>query len=289
MPEFFATKFGEAARPPAVRGWSPPPSRRASASPTSRSPARSRCARRSSRAGADPEKIAVVLNTADEAIFDAAATRRAAARRRRFTLICHGSDRGALRARHAIEAVAAARGRDPGPAARDLRRGVAAPGAASARAPSSVSATGSTSATAGCPIEELLDAIAAADAGVVAMKRDPFRDLTHCNKMYDFVAMRRPVIMSRTRSVEAYFSDDAFLWFTAEDPDDLARAIRRLYADPALGDRLVEQAEPRSSPTAGRASGGSTSATSCRPRPAERRWPTATCRRRSTPRPGRRR
>ncbi len=98
------------------------------------------------------------------------------------------------------------------------------------------------------PIEELLDAIAAADGGIVAMKRDPFRDLVHCNKMYDLVAMRRPVITSRTRSVEAYFSDDAFLWFTAEDPDDLARAIRRLYADPGLGDRLVQQAEAEVEP-----------------------------------------
>jgi len=78
--------------------------------------------------------------------------------------------------------------------------------------------------------------------GVVAVKRDVFRDLVHCNKMYDLIAMRRPVITSRTRSVEAYFSDDAFLWFTAEDPEDLARAIRELYAEPELGDRLVEQA-----------------------------------------------
>jgi glycosyltransferase involved in cell wall biosynthesis len=61
--------------------------------------------------------------------------------------------------------------------------------------------------------------------------------------MYDLVAMRRPVITSRTRSVEAYFSDDAFLYFTADDPQDLARAIRRLYDDPELGDRLIERAE----------------------------------------------
>ena len=54
--------------------------------------------------------------------------------------------------------------------------------------------------------------------------------------------MRRPVITSRTRSVEAYFSDDAFLYFTAEDHEDLARAIRRLHADPALGEKLVKQA-----------------------------------------------
>jgi hypothetical protein len=56
------------------------------------------------------------------------------------------------------------------------------------------------------------------------------------------------VITSRTRSVEAYFSDDAFLYFTADDPEDLARAIRQLHAEPALGDKLVKQAEEEVEP-----------------------------------------
>ena len=45
------------------------------------------------------------------------------------------------------------------------------------------------------PIDELLRAIAGADVGVVAMKRDAFRDLTLCNKMYDFITMRRPAVV----------------------------------------------------------------------------------------------
>jgi glycosyltransferase involved in cell wall biosynthesis len=93
-----------------------------------------------------------------------------------------------------------------------------------------------------------VDAIAAADAGIVAMKRDAFRDLVHCNKMYDLIAMRRPVISSRTRSVEAYFSDEALLYFTADDPDDLARAIKQLHAEQALGARLVQRAQEEVEP-----------------------------------------
>ena len=123
------------------------------------------------------------------------------------------------------------------------------------------------------PIEELVEAIAAADAGVVAMKRDVFRDLVHCNKMYDLIAMRRPVITSRTRSVEAYFSDDAFLYFTAEDAEDLARAIRRLHADPELGERLVERAgeevEPYRWPRQREQSTGATSCPASGSRPAD--------------------
>jgi glycosyltransferase involved in cell wall biosynthesis len=92
------------------------------------------------------------------------------------------------------------------------------------------------------PIDDLLEAISRADAGVVAMKRDAFRDLTHCNKMYDLVTMRRPVINSRTRSVQAYFDDECFEYFDSSDPADLARAMRRMHDEPERRERLVARA-----------------------------------------------
>jgi hypothetical protein len=58
--------------------------------------------------------------------------------------------------------------------------------------------------------------------------------------------MRRPAIVSRTRSVEAYFDPSCFLLLESGDEPDLARAIRTLYRDPALGDRLVRRAAERS-------------------------------------------
>ena len=74
------------------------------------------------------------------------------------------------------------------------------------------------------PIEQLVAGIADADVGVVALRRNVFRDLTHCNKMFDFIAMRRPVV-SRTRAVEAYFPESCFALFESGDERDLARAI----------------------------------------------------------------
>ncbi len=72
------------------------------------------------------------------------------------------------------------------------------------------------------------------------MKQDAFRDLTHCNKMYEFLALRLPVISSRTRSVAAYFSDAALEYFRPGDPQDLAAAIRRVHDDAEHRRRLVE-------------------------------------------------
>jgi glycosyltransferase involved in cell wall biosynthesis len=191
--------------------------------------------------GADAEKITVVVNSADEETFDPDRYPPKARRGDQFVLISHGSVEERYGLDTAIHAVAFLKDEIPGlrleiygegsflPELRELahRLGVS----------DRVSFSG-----AYVPMPELLRAIASADAGLVAMKRDAFRDLTQCNKMYDLMAMRRPAIVSRTRSVEEYFGDRCFQMFTADDPHDLARAVVALYADAELGDQLVERA-----------------------------------------------
>lgn len=98
------------------------------------------------------------------------------------------------------------------------------------------------------PIPELLAGIASADAGVVPTKRNAYRDLTHSSKMFDLIAMRKPAIVARTRSVEAYFDDSCLQLFESDDEHDLARAIRELHADPGLRERLVRRATEVSEP-----------------------------------------
>jgi len=92
------------------------------------------------------------------------------------------------------------------------------------------------------PLDELLPRILEADAGVVAIRRDGCFDLTHSNKMYDLIALRKPIVMSRTRAVEAYFDDDCFQLFESGSEHDLARAIYELYAHPDIGRRIVAKA-----------------------------------------------
>jgi glycosyltransferase involved in cell wall biosynthesis len=240
MPEFFATKFGVGLDHWAVRAVGAVEQasiRFADFTITCTNQMRDAFIGR----GADPDRVGVVHNTAEEDIFDPEQHPPRARDNGRFTLICHGSVEERYGLDTAIKAVATLVDEIP-----ELRLQIYGKGGQLAElrelaceldVRDRVDFNGRW-----VPIEELLDAIAAADGGIVAMKRDAFRDLVHCNKMYDLIAMRRPVITSRTRSVEAYFSDDAFLYFTAEDHEDLARAIKRLYADPDLGEKLVEQA-----------------------------------------------
>jgi glycosyltransferase involved in cell wall biosynthesis len=240
MPEFFATKFGTDLDHRAVRAVAAAEQaaiRFADFAITCTEQMREAFISR----GADPDMIGVIHNGAEEDVFDPDRHPPRARDNGRFTLICHGSVEERYGLDTAIKAVASLAEEIP-----ELRLQIYGKGtqlselrelATQLDVRDRVDFNGRW-----LPIEELVDAIAAADAGVVAMKRDVFRDLVHCNKMYDLMAMRRPVITSRTRSVEAYFSDDALLYFAADDPDDLARAIRRLHAEPELGERLVQRA-----------------------------------------------
>lgn len=85
-------------------------------------------------------------------------------------------------------------------------------------------------------------AFADADARVVAMKRYEFRALTHCNKMFELITMRKAVLGSRTSSVMAYFPNGARKYFDAGDLAEEARAIVEIHDSPDQADRVVRSA-----------------------------------------------
>lgn len=83
------------------------------------------------------------------------------------------------------------------------------------------------------------DLLATADAGVVAQKASTYSHLVHTNKLIDFWIFGLPVIHSRLHAVAEAYDDSELEYFEPGDAADLARAIRRLYEDPARRDELI--------------------------------------------------
>lgn len=240
MPEFYATKYGSSLDHPGVRllGRLEQISIRfASFAMTCTEQMREAFVAR----GARPENIEILLNSADEAVFDAKRHPPAGRRSGRFVLVSHGSIEERYGLDTIVRAVALLADQIP-----ELRLDVYGEGSYREEAVRLVRELGIEDrvrfSDGFVPVEELVQDISEADGGVVAMKRDAFRDLTHTNKMFDFIAMRRPALISRTASVEAYFDEESFGYFRDSDADDLARVIRRLHEEPEWGDRLVEHA-----------------------------------------------
>jgi glycosyltransferase involved in cell wall biosynthesis len=240
MPEFFASTFGVPATHPAVKLSAIAEQlaiRFADFALTCTADMREAFVAR----GAPAEKIAIVLNSCDESVFDPSGRPGPNDENGAFRLIHHGSMEVRYGIDTVIRAVAALRSQYPG-----LRLALFGDGSQRAELVALVAELGldrEVSFSDGfVPIEALLDAIASADAGVVAMRRDPFRDLTHCMKMFDLISMRRPVLCSRTRAVMNYFPEDCFAYFEPDDPTDLARALAELIERPERARELVTAA-----------------------------------------------
>jgi glycosyltransferase involved in cell wall biosynthesis len=245
-PEFYAVKFGTGLRHPWVRllAWVEQVAIRfADRAITCTDQMREAFQSR----GAPPHKMDVIMNSSNEDEFDSRRYPPAKHAAGEFRLICHGTIQPIFGIDTIVRAVALLRDEIPG-----LHLDIIGDGSALPEIRALVRALDLAERVylSGryVPLDELVQAIANADAGVVALRRNIFRDLMHSNKMFDFITMGKPAIVSRTRSVEAYFDDSCLQLFNAGDEYDLARAIRELHADPDRRDRLVRQATRRNEP-----------------------------------------
>lgn len=246
VPEFFASRFGVSDRHPMVRAASRAEQasiRFADAAITCTTLMRDAFERR----GAAEGKVEVIHDGADEQVFRRDGLATANGSTGSFTLICHGTVEERYGLDTVIRAVALLKPELPALRVQILGQGSYLPAVEQLAHRLGVDDRVYFSRRF-VPTPVLVRAIAAADAGVVAMKRDAFRDLTLCGKLFDFITMRTPTIASRTRSVQEYFDDSCLRYFTSGDADDLARAIRDLHADPQLRTDMAERAAAAGEP-----------------------------------------
>jgi len=91
------------------------------------------------------------------------------------------------------------------------------------------------------PFFDMIEMVAKSDIGIVPMEKNAYSDLVHTNKMFEYIAMKKPVIISRTRAVEEFFgSDDACLkYFKSGDANELANSIIELYNIPEKREQMA--------------------------------------------------
>ena len=86
------------------------------------------------------------------------------------------------------------------------------------------------------------------DVGVLATRRDVFLDFSFSNKLSEYIIMDKPVIASRLRTIHHYFTEQALAFFEPGKAQELAEQMLRLYADPALRAKFVEKAKQEYAP-----------------------------------------
>lgn len=87
------------------------------------------------------------------------------------------------------------------------------------------------------PIEEIPRLISQADVGVISLL---IRMMP--TKLFEYLAIGKPVIASDFPSMRAYFNDEAVMYYKAGDEHDLARCVLDLYGNPEKRVKLAASA-----------------------------------------------
>ncbi len=93
------------------------------------------------------------------------------------------------------------------------------------------------------PVSDLPAFILSADVGVVPYQRDIFTDGILPTKLMEYTALGVPAIAARTPAIEAYFDDKMVEFFTAGSVDELTAAIRKLYKNQVRLQDLIQQSD----------------------------------------------
>jgi glycosyltransferase involved in cell wall biosynthesis len=193
-----------------------------------------------------PEKIAVVMNSPDEQIFGAgrAGSRRAARREEseRFVIMYHGS----LVERNGLDLAVQAIGRveDVGGGVELRIYGAETPFLA--RVMESVRAQGLADVVRYLGprrLEDIVEAIAECDVGIIPNQRSVFAELNTPTRIFEYLAMGKPVIAPRAAGILDYFDDDSLILFELGNAEDLARRIAWVRAEPGKAAETVRRGQ----------------------------------------------
>jgi glycosyltransferase involved in cell wall biosynthesis len=196
--------------------------------------------------GADPAKFTVVVNVPDDRYFRielyedivkrAKEARRAERARGVFRVMTHGAVEERYGYDTIVKAIARAREDVPGIEFRFMGSGAFLDDVT--RIATSLGVSDRVTYLGFVPFETMIEEIVMADVCVVSVKESPYSVLVHTNKMYEYMAMQRPVVASRLGSVAAYAPEGSLLFFEPGNDADLADRLRWAAKNP---EALAEQ------------------------------------------------
>src|SRR6266568_7434990 len=82
-------------------------------------------------------------------------------------------------------------------------------------------------------LEVLVPAIEECDVGIIPNHRNAFTEINTPTRIFEYLALGKPVIAPSTPGILDYFSEESLLFFEPGSPDDLAQKIEYAYSHPS--------------------------------------------------------
>jgi glycosyltransferase involved in cell wall biosynthesis len=81
-------------------------------------------------------------------------------------------------------------------------------------------------------LREIVNAIEDCDLGIIPNHRNVFTEINTPTRIFEYLALAKPVIAPKTKGIQDYFGDNDLIFFEVGDADDLARKIEFAYFHP---------------------------------------------------------
>jgi glycosyltransferase involved in cell wall biosynthesis len=86
---------------------------------------------------------------------------------------------------------------------------------------------------------EIAQALASADLGVIPNRRSPFTELNMPTRIFENLAMGKPVIVPNTKGIRDYFNENQIIFFEPANVESLANAVKWVYQHPQDAQKIV--------------------------------------------------
>ena len=92
-------------------------------------------------------------------------------------------------------------------------------------------------------LNQIVDAIDSCDLGIIPNHRNIFTEINTPTRIFEYLALGKPVIAPRSRGIQDYFTDDDLIFFNLGDADDLARKIEFAFHHPSEVEEIVRRGQ----------------------------------------------
>lgn len=81
-------------------------------------------------------------------------------------------------------------------------------------------------------IEKIVEIISECDIGIIPNRLGPFTQINFPTRIFEYLHMKKPIIVPRTQGIKDYFDEDSILYFDAGNAENLASVVFNAYSNP---------------------------------------------------------
>ena len=91
------------------------------------------------------------------------------------------------------------------------------------------------------PQAEISKSIRSIDLGIIPNRRNPFTEINMPTRIFEYLAMGKPVVVPDTQGIRDYFDQDSALFFKPGDAENLGEVILDAYRNPQKIDLILRR------------------------------------------------